>query len=335
MIQFSEFLALLWRWGRRSPFDVSGSLRSCLRVAVFGLSLFCLCSSISMADTPPAVVGSHMDLLDDQRALRVGDRMNYWVVEEREAPQPIFVDARGEVDLPLIGAVSAQGKTLRGLAHEIKERLEVDFFHRATVMLRFQQAEHSRGQVDVAGAVRRPRGYPIPTDQILTVSGAITLAGGMAEDANPTEVTLVRRGADSGSPDEEVRQIVNVREILDAGDFEQDVPVQDGDLIVVSRRQERSGGTVYVVGGVNSPGILDVPADGSLTVSKAILQRGGFNRFARKQNVKLLSGDSSLPNDQRTQIVNVGEILEKGLREKDPVVKPNDIIRVEERIIAF
>jgi polysaccharide export outer membrane protein len=276
-----------------------------------------------------------MASLDNERALIIGDRLTYQVIEEREPPMIVFVNASGKVDVPLISSVAAAGKTLQSLSFEIKSLLEVDYFHRATVMLRFPQSAASRGNVNVAGAVRAPRSYALPTDQILTVSSAIAMAGGMTLDSDGSKVTLVRRSNDGDGSASESRQLVDVRSIMDSGEFDQDLPIQDGDLIIVPRLAEASGGTVYVVGGVNSPGILNVPPGNTLTVSKAILQSGGFNRFARKNAVKLISGDSSLPEDERTQVVNVEEILQRGLRENDPIVRPNDIIRVEERIIAF
>lgn len=274
-----------------------------------------------------------METLEDQRTLAVGDRLTYQVIEERETPIVIFVNARGEADVPLIGAVQAKGKTPQSLAFEIKSLLEVDYFHRATVILRFPQQSASRGTVDIAGAVREPRSYPLPSDQILTVSAAINMAGGMTADSDGTEVTLVRRSSDESTP--ETREVVNVRGIMDSGNFDKDPAIQDGDLIIVPRSAQAAGGTIYVVGAVNSPGILNVPPGDTLTVSKAILQSGGFTRFARKSTVKLIRGDSSVPEDDRTEIIDVEGILQRGLRENDPVVQPNDIIRVEERIIAF
>lgn len=277
----------------------------------------------------------YMESLDDRRVLSVGDRLTYQVIEEREVPIIVFINARGEVDVPLIGPVPAKGETARSLALEIKSRLEVDYFHRATVMLQFPQVAVSRGSVDIAGAVRNPGTYALPADQVLTVSSAITMAGGMTADSDGSKVTLVRRNQDGADSANESRQVIDVQSIMDSGDFDQDLPVQDGDLIMVPRLAEAAGGTIYVVGGVNSPGILNVPPGNTLTVSKAILQSGGFSRFARKDAVKLISGDSSLPEEERTQIINVADILQRGLRDKDPVVQPNDIIRVEERIIAF
>lgn len=274
-----------------------------------------------------------MDSLDNKRTLQVGDRLTYEVIEEREVPIVIFVDAKGQVDLPLIDPIDAKGKTLKELAYDIKSKLEVDYFYKATVVLQYPRAETSRGTVDVAGAVQNPRTYSLPSDKILTLTSAISLAGGLGNGADATKVTLVRRSGDDSQV--ESREVVNIREIMDSGNFSQDLPVQDGDLIIVPRSAAARGGTIYVVGGVNSPGVLNVPPGDTLTVSKAILQSGGFSRFARKDNVKLISGDSSLPEEERTQVVNVQKILERGLRDNDLIVQPNDIIRVEERLIAF
>ncbi len=298
----------------------------------FGISL----QSADSVVAEPGINGrssenSRMELLDDERILRVGDRLLFRVLEEREQALPIFVNDQGQINLPLVGQLDARGKTCRALAYEIKSSLEKTYFYRATVILDFQYSENTRGQVNVAGAVRNQRAYPIPNDRILTVSGAIISAGGMTAEADPRRVVLVRRNQEG---EEQRRFEINVQEVLDAGNLEADMPVQADDLIVVPRRTE-AGGTAYVVGAVNSPGVINVPADGSLTVSGAILQRGGFSRFARQRTVKLIRGDSSVPIEERTRTINVEAILERGARENDIAVEPDDIIRVEERLIAF
>ena len=71
------------------------------------------------------------------------------------------------------------------------------------------------------------------------------------------------------------------------------------------------------------------------TVSKAILRAGGFSEYAEKRKVKLIRADASLPDKEKTVEVNVAEILEKGIRDFDPLVKPDDIIRVKEKWILF
>lgn len=275
---------------------------------------------------------NQMDLLEDSRPLAVGDRLLYSVVEERSLPVALFVNALGEVDVPLIGRVSAKGQTCRTLAMEIQKRLEVDFFHRATVLLQNQFAENTRGKVNVAGAVQYQGAYPIPADQIFTVSAAILRAGGLLPGADATKVVLIRRSGEGDG--QEVRLTIDVAKIFASGDFENDLPVQAEDLVVVPRN-EQTGGQVYILGAVNNPGLFNVPGGGSLTVSKAILLAGGLNRFARSREVKLIRPDPAQPEHTITRTIDVAEILEKGNRAADVEVQPNDIIRVEERMFAF
>ncbi|MBV9390471.1 MAG: polysaccharide biosynthesis/export family protein, partial [Verrucomicrobia bacterium] len=61
-----------------------------------------------------------MEVLDDKRPLRVGDRLSMRVVEDRKPPTPLVVTDSGEVEVPLIGRVMAKGKTCKQLAYSIK-----------------------------------------------------------------------------------------------------------------------------------------------------------------------------------------------------------------------
>src|SRR5690606_5898233 len=133
-------------------------------------------------------VPTQMDLLDDRRAMQVGDYLLYQVLEEREPPQVVFVNDRGEIDLPLIDSVPAKGMTCLKFAVEVKKRLEQTFFHRATVLVRFQHADNSRGQVNIVGRVSRPGPVRIPADEIMTVSSVVTRAGGGLAGADLTQV---------------------------------------------------------------------------------------------------------------------------------------------------
>lgn len=275
---------------------------------------------------------SQMDLLDAERILEVGDRLVYQVQEEREPPTSLFVDDRGEVQVPLIGRIKATGLTCRQLAYQIRDELEKDFFHRATVIIRFQFADRSRGRVTVLGEVREPGRLPIPTDEVITVSAAILRAGGFLTGADSSKVVLVRRNPDN--PDEETRETFDVGTMLRSGDFSADPTIEPGDLLLVPKL-EAAGGFVYVEGAVNKPGLYPIPPEGGLSVSRAILLAGGFNRFARDNKVKLVRGDEGLEESERTQFIDVASILEEGRWENDVTVRDNDIIRVEERLINF
>ncbi len=296
------------------------------------LLLLCTALPLPAQDTAPAAVASQMDLLDNERLLSVGDRVVYEVLEEREEPLVLFVDDLGKLRVPLLGNVPAAGKTPRALAYELKSQLEVDYFHQATVMLRYQYAQNSRGRVTVVGQVRAQGPQTIPADEVLTVSAVILRAGGVVQGGDPAKVTITRK--DASDPQGERQIVLDVGRMFETGDFSADLPVQPDDLILVPRGAA-SGGQVYILGAVNSPGLYDISTERDFTLSKAILRAGGFTRFADKRRVKLIRADKSLPEEQRTVTVNVADILERGRRELDVPVRPDDIIRVEERAIVF
>ena len=91
-------------------------------------------------------------------------------------------------------------------------------------------------------------------------------------------------------------------------------------------------GKVYVTGQVRNSGGFDIPAGDNLTVSRAILNAGGFSDFSDKRNVRLVRKTGS---GKETRTVNVQEIWEKGRLDQDIVVQPGDLIVVPERLVKW
>lgn len=94
----------------------------------------------------------------------------------------------------------------------------------------------------------------------------------------------------------------------------------------------RATGKVYVTGQVRNSGGFDVPAGETITVSRAILNAGGFSDFSNKRNVSLIrkTGDRT-----ESITVNVQEVLEKGKLDEDKVVQAGDLIVVHERTFKW
>jgi len=92
-------------------------------------------------------------------------------------------------------------------------------------------------------------------------------------------------------------------------------------------------GTVYLEGEVLKQGAVEIPSDETLTVSKAILLDGGLADFADKRKVKLIRKKAD--GTTETIIVDLVEILDKGHTEKDPVLQPDDMIIVPQRLVNF
>ena len=270
-----------------------------------------------------------MSLLNSERLLRLGDRLVYQVIEDREEPKILFVNDRGVVVLPLLGEVEAEGKTCHALAFEIKKQLEADYYYRATVVLELQASADYRGRVSVLGAVRFPKEILLARGDGLTVSGAISQAGGFSQNADQSRVNLIRK--DRHNPDNELKYEIDFREIYEKGSFENDLVLEADDLIL-AHRLDTSTDRYYIWGkGIIRPGQYVIPPDGDFRVSDAILMAGGFNEFANKAKVELIRGKEELQQSERTQYVNMVDILEKGLRDADPIVQADDIIRVRER----
>src|SRR2546423_8477606 len=94
----------------------------------------------------------------------------------------------------------------------------------------------------------------------------------------------------------------------------------------------RVTGKVYVTGQVRNKGGFEIPAGETLTVSKAILNAGGFSDFSDKKNVRLVRKTADGP---KSFSINVQEIWEKGKLQMDLVVQPDDLIVVPARLVNY
>ncbi|MBV8175086.1 MAG: polysaccharide biosynthesis/export family protein [Verrucomicrobia bacterium] len=179
-----------------------------------------------------AAYTTSMEVLDDQRPLRIGDRLSMRVVEDREAPVSLLVTDSGEVEVPLIGRVIAKGKTCKQLAYAIKVPLERDYYYKATVIIALDVAGlKSPGRVYVTGQVRNQGPLDIPPDETFTVSKAILRAGGFADFANKRKVKLVRKKGGSTET-----TIVDVELVVKKGRTDKDPVVEADDTIIVPER---------------------------------------------------------------------------------------------------
>ena len=176
-----------------------------------------------------------MEVLDDKRKICAGDRLSYRVVEERRSPMPLYILDSGEVEVPLIGRISAANKTCKQLAYEIKGPLEKEYFYKATVIIGLDfSSNRSRGRIYITGEVRGPGPMEIPPDEALTVSKALLRAGGFGDFANKHAVKLVRKKANNPSETETI--VVDVQEILEKGRQDKDVVLNADDMIVVPKK---------------------------------------------------------------------------------------------------
>jgi protein involved in polysaccharide export with SLBB domain len=171
-----------------------------------------------------------MAVLDDKKRLGPNDYVSFRVVEDRDnESQLLRVNDNGELEVPYIGLVPAQGRTCKDLAYSIKNALEKEYYYHATVILAVDRvSEKPRGHVYVYGAVKGQGPQEIPPDETYTVSKAIIRAGGFGDFADKRKVKLTRKNGQDIT--------VDLKRIIEQGRTDEDVVVQPDDQIYVPQR---------------------------------------------------------------------------------------------------
>jgi protein involved in polysaccharide export with SLBB domain len=171
-----------------------------------------------------------MSVLDDKKRLGTNDYVSFRVVEDRDNDsQHLRVNDNGELEVPYIGLVQAQGRTCRELAYTIKNLLEKEYYYHATVILAVDRiSEKSRGRVYVYGSVRSQGPQEIPPDESYTVSKAVIRAGGFGDFANKRKVKVTRKNGQDYT--------IDLKRVIEEGHTEEDLTLQPDDQIYVPQR---------------------------------------------------------------------------------------------------
>ena len=135
----------------------------------------------------------------------------------------VSVRPDGRISLPLIGDVTAVGKTTGQLRDAITEKLK-DYKENPTVAIVVQQVNSY--YMYVQGAVGQQGRFPLLTRTSLIQ--AITLAGGLAPDAVRSRIVVFRL---AGEGQEAQRVMVNYDDIILRG--AENFELQPGDTVVV------------------------------------------------------------------------------------------------------
>lgn len=185
-------------------------------------------------DVPPTTSTvmrtNSMEVLDDKKKLGPNDFVSFRVVEDRDDDsQRLRVNDSGELEVPYIGLVPAQGKTCKELAFNIKSALEKEYYYHATVILAVDRvSDKSRGRIYVYGSVKSQGPQEVPPDENYTVSKAVIRAGGFGDFANKRRVKVTRKDGKDFT--------VDLKRVIEEGHTEEDVVLQPDDQIYVPQR---------------------------------------------------------------------------------------------------
>jgi polysaccharide export outer membrane protein len=155
---------------------------------------------------------TNADAYRDTYILGVGDRLRVIVYGEPDLSGEFEIDANGGISLPLVGLITARGRTIHGLEQFITEKYN-EYLRNPRVNLQVIQYR----PFFILGEVRQPGSYAfIPG---MTAKNAIAVAGGYTVRGGPDEISIEH----AGSKGKEVP-------------CTEDTPVYPGDVIRVSGR---------------------------------------------------------------------------------------------------
>jgi polysaccharide export outer membrane protein len=294
----------------------------------------------------------------DGYLLGPGDRVKIDFFNVPEFTGEYQVLPNGTVNLPLVGGVPLQGKTLEQSSKTISTRYAA-VLQRPTVTVGLLAARPLR--IAIAGEVNRPGSYSVPAltpadGNVPSLTRLIQQAEGITQAADLRRVQVRRQRAYPNNGDELFT--VDLWSLLQTGDIRQDLRLRDGDSIFIpataeinleESRQLAAANfaarnnrplKISVVGEVNRPGpytliegavgqrdqlinpnLLQVPS-----VTRAIQVAGGITQSADVRNIQVRRLTRSGP----PQIVKLDfwKLLREGDVLQDLALQDGDTIEI-------
>jgi polysaccharide export outer membrane protein len=142
--------------------------------------------SPSFKETAPAA--ARAGLVPDDYKIGPQDMLEVAVFQVGDLSKTVRVDSGGTILLPLIGQMTASGRTTKELSDDVATELGKKYLNDPLVTVTVKESASQRVTVD--GAVVHPGIYPISGET--TLMQAVTLAQGPAELADLHQVAIFR-----------------------------------------------------------------------------------------------------------------------------------------------
>jgi polysaccharide export outer membrane protein len=234
----------------------------------------------------------------------------YNVPETEVGATPRKLEARisqqGDISLPLLGDIPAQGLTTSALEQRLQERYKK--YLRDPQIGVFVKEYHSQ-RVSVIGEVQKPGVFELSGPK--TLIDLLAMAGGVNDKAG-RQVYLFRQG-----PTGRESSVIDLYALANRIDGA-NPPVQAGDVINVPR-----AGMFFVDGAVRHPGPFSL--NRPYTLTQALTSAGGVDtEIAKTSNITIIRLLDSA--ERETVAVNLDAIVAG--KAVDPEIKAEDVIIV-------
>lgn len=260
--------------------------------------------------------------LPDEYIIGAGDVLAIKIWQGINAEiRPVQVSERGLISFGYVDDVRAAGLTInefdnvltKKLARFIKNpRIEISVTRFGSKVIR------------VMGAIARPKTYQL--SKSITILDAILQAGGHITSTTRGDLERIKLQRDGTT------QTVNLlRYISGIGSNEDNPLLIANDLVYLpeASKDQTQEARVYVFGESKRPGVY--PFTFQMRVLDAIAKTGGFTQFGLREEVRVIRGDPERPE---VILANLKNLLERGDRRGNILLKPNDVIVIPRSTIG-
>jgi polysaccharide export outer membrane protein len=154
-------------------------------LALFAVLAFCGGLSVFGQGTTPKEKKNYI------HTLGLADRVRISVYQEEDLMSLTRIDARGRVNMPLLGEIVIGGMTVVEAQAAIENAFKEGRYLR-NPQVTISVEEYAPREVSISGAVRSPGRYALPTESTWTVVELVTKAGGITDIGKGTAVTVTR-----------------------------------------------------------------------------------------------------------------------------------------------
>lgn len=236
-----------------------------LHLAMMALGVFLFCGA-AMANENEYIIGA-------------GDRLSVFVWGEAELSVPALVRPDGRISLPGAGEIMAEGLTPEALQKEIAARLTTLVKEPVVTV---SMAEIANSKVYIIGGGVTPGIFDLKQKtSLLQLLASMDL----------TRADL--HGAHVMRDNKKIER--DFDKLLHQGDVSQDLALRHNDIVFFPALPEPY---VYVLGAVGTPRAL--PFKDGMTVLDAILDSGGFSKFAKENDTVVVRRENGV--EQRIRV---------------------------------
>jgi len=236
-----------------------------------------------------------------------GDKIVISVAGEPDYQTDAVVRPDGKIPVRSLGDVDATDLTVEELKDRITGKLK-EYIRQPIVTVTLTSMGNSK--VFVTGGGVKP--VTVDAGQFHTLLPLLTGLGDTSA-VDMRNATLTRDG----------KEIKKDFSKLLAGDVSQDIPLMGGDAVNLPSQASNRG--VYVTGAVNAPKMVTYRE--GMTLLEAILEAGGFSKFASPNDTKIVR---QADGQKQTIAVKAKRLIKDGDMAQNVVLQGGDLIIVEE-----